>query len=156
MVLSFSLLLHSRRGAAFRHSRAWADIPVPVALAKAVRAAVPTDAEREQYSDTCRVLGGIIVHVASTSRPDVAVGAQLISAAPPSELRQRLSKRILGYLARTADLRITYSKSASAELQCAFLSMTGEDDTSIRRRLHGWPSMQTMPPIVRTPDGSSC
>ena len=109
---------------------AWADIPVPVALAKAVRAAVPTDAEREQYSDTCRVLGGIIVHVASTSRPDVAVGAQLISAAPPSELRQRLSKRILGYLARTADLRITYSKSASAELQCAFSSMTGEDDTS--------------------------
>ena len=64
--------------------------------------------------------------MASTSRPDVAVGAQLVTSAPPSAARHRLSRRVLGYLARTAAMRITYAGTAGAEMQLAFASMSGD------------------------------
>ena len=117
---------------------AWADIPVPAPLAKACRDACPADVEREQYADSCRIMGGIIVHVASTTRPDVAVGAQIVSSAPPSAARHALSRRILGYLARTAALRITYRGDASSELQLAFSSMGGDDGDGGRRAAQPW------------------
>ena len=56
----------------------------------------------------CRVLAGIVVHVATFSRPDVAFAAQFTSSVPSSYARLRLLRRVLGYLARTAELRITY------------------------------------------------
>jgi len=103
---------------------AWADIPVPVALAKACRSAAPGDAEREEYGDECRVIGGILTHVATFSRPDLCVAAQLCASTPPGAARHRLSLRALGYLARTASLRITYSGAVGQALRMAFRSVS--------------------------------
>jgi len=107
---------------------AWADIPVPVALAKACKSAQPSDAEREEYGDSCRIMGGIITHIATFSRPDVCVAAQICSSTPPGEARHRLSRRVLGYLARTASLRITYCGAAGPELRMAFRAVSPDGD----------------------------
>ena len=86
-------------------------------------AAPPDAAEGVEYGDACRVMGGIITHIATFTRPDVAVASQICASTPPGEARHRLSLRTLGYLARTAKLRLTYSGTASSELRMAFMGV---------------------------------
>ena len=106
----------------------WADIPVPVKLAKECRAAQPSRSEYDETNEMCMALAGIVVHVATFSRPDVAYAAHLSSSLPSSYARLRLLRRILGYLARTATLRITYRRDArDAGVRGAFLP--GADGT---------------------------
>ena len=89
---------------------AWADIPVPAALAREVRAARPTAAESEEHDAPCRVMTGIVVHVATFARPDAQFAAQFLSSTPSGACKRRLCRRVLGYLARTRALRITYQE----------------------------------------------
>ena len=93
----------------------------------------------------CRVLAGIVVHVATFSRPDVAFAAQFTSSVPSSYARLRLLRRVLGYLARTAELRITYARSpAAGGLDLAFggppeqLKMPVDADHAVDRSTTGW------------------
>jgi len=51
---------------------AWADIPVPVALAKECKAACPSQTESAEVMDVYMVLVGCIVFIATFARPDVA------------------------------------------------------------------------------------
>ena len=98
---------------------AWADIPVPVALARECRAARPTPVEVAEHDAMCRVLTGVVVHAATFLRVDVQYAAQLLSSLPSCAAKQRLCRRVLGYLARTRDLRITYRRDAGGDVQAA-------------------------------------
>ena len=105
---------------------AWADIPVPLQLARDRRSATPDDAERAEYAEVCGVMGGVITHIATFSRADACFAAQLCASAPPSQVRHRLQRRVLGYLARTASLRVTYRRDAGAAVRMAYIG--GEHD----------------------------
>ena len=50
---------------------------MPTQLAKECREARPCAVETQETEEVCRVLAGIVVHVATFSRPDVAFAAQL-------------------------------------------------------------------------------
>ena len=91
---------------------AWADIPVPVALAKECRDAAPTDAEVIAIAAEYAVLSGSVTFVATFARPDVAYAAYLLATfmARPGKVHLKLARRVLGYLSRTRDLAIVYRK----------------------------------------------
>lgn len=91
---------------------AWADIPVPLQLAKECRAASPTDAEVVANMATYGVLAGSVTFIATFARPDVAYAAYLLATymARPGPLHMKLARRVLGYLSRTRDLAIVYRK----------------------------------------------
>ena len=91
---------------------AWADIPVPLQLAKECRSSKPTDAEVRAVSDAFGVLAGSVTFIATFARPDVAYAAHLLSTfmARPGPVHMKLARRVLGYLSRTRDLAIVYHK----------------------------------------------
>ena len=91
---------------------AWADIPVPVALAKECRDTKPTDAEVLHISNEYGVLVGSVTFIATFARPDVAYAAHLLATfmARPGRVHLKLARRVLGYLSRTRELSITYRK----------------------------------------------
>ena len=91
---------------------AWADIPVPVQLAKECRSSKPTDAEVRAASDAFGVLAGSVTFVAKFARPGVAYAAHLLATfmARPGRVHLKLARRVLGYLSRTRELSITYRK----------------------------------------------
>ena len=95
----------------------WADIPVPLAQARDCRAARPTPTEIEEHDEACRVMTGITVHVATFARPDLAFASQLLSSLKSGPAKQKLCRRVLGYLAKTAALRITYRRDARGAQQ---------------------------------------
>ena len=99
---------------------AWADIPVPLQLAKECRAASPTDAEVVANMATYGVLAGSVTFIATFARPDVAYAAYLLATymAGPGPLHMKLARRVLGYLSRTRDLAIVYRKG------CGDMSMS--------------------------------
>ena len=98
---------------------AWADIPVPVALARECRAARPSEAEIAEHDEVCRVMTGIVVHVATFARPDVQYASQLLSSVQSGAAKRRLCRRVLGYLARTKALRLTYRRDARSDVTAA-------------------------------------
>jgi hypothetical protein len=91
---------------------AWADIPVPLALAKECRDSKPTEAEVRAISPMFGVLAGSVTFIATFSRPDVAYAAHLLSTfmARPGPIHLKLARRVLGYLSRTRELSIVYRK----------------------------------------------
>ena len=93
---------------------AWADIPVPVQLAKDCRDASPDDTEVAASIELYGVLTGSVVFIATFARPDVAYAAHLLSTflVRPGRTHLKLARRVLGYLSRTRDLAITYRKGA--------------------------------------------
>ena len=138
-------ILDRARQYSLHADNSWADIPVPTQLAKECREARPCAVETQETEEVCRVLAGIVVHVATFSRPDVAFAAQFTSSVPSSYARLRLLRRVLGYLARTAELRITYARSpAAGGLDLAFggppeqLKMPVDADHAVDRSTTGW------------------
>jgi hypothetical protein len=91
---------------------AWADIPVPLALAKECREAAPTDAEVHAVSDVYGVMAGSVTFVATFARPDVAYAAYFLATfmSRPGQVHLKLARRVLGYLSRTRELAIVYRK----------------------------------------------
>ena len=91
---------------------AWADIPVPLALAKECHAAAPADAEVLAVTAEYGVLAGSVTFVATFARPDVAYAAYLLATfmVRPGRVHLKLARRVLGYLSRTRDLAIIYRK----------------------------------------------
>ena len=138
-------ILDRARQYSLHADNSWADIPVPTQLAEECREARPCAVETQETEEVCRVLAGIVVHVATFSQPDVAFAAQFTSSVPSSYARLRLLRRVLGYLARTAALRITYARSPAAEgLGFAFggppgqLKMPVDADHAVDRSTTGW------------------
>ena len=74
---------------------AWADIPVPVQLAKDCRDAKPTDAEVAATTDLYGVLAGSVVFIATFARPDVAFAAFFLSTflVRPGQVHLKLARR---------------------------------------------------------------
>jgi hypothetical protein len=93
---------------------AWADIPVPLQLAKECRDAKHTEAEVLAVSASFGVLAGSVTFIATFARPDVAYAAHLLSTymARPGPIHMKLARRVLGYLSRTRDLAIVYRKGS--------------------------------------------
>jgi len=106
----------------------WADIPVPTASVKKLREAKPNETEREQYVAECRALAGVLTQICTFSRPDIAFGTMLVASSPPSKERLELSRRILGYVARTASKCITYRKGVNLGASMSVVTMDGEHD----------------------------
>ena len=93
-----------------------------VALARECRAAKPSPVEAEEHDAVCRVLTGIVVHTATFVRCDVQLlqyASQLLSSLPSGAAKQRLARRVLGYLARTEALRLTYHRDAPGGVTAA-------------------------------------
>ena len=111
----------------------WADIPVPVALAKECKAERPTEQDMADHDAPCRIMTGVVVHVATFARPDVQYAAQLLSSLPSSAPKQRLCRRVLGYLARTKHLRVTYRRDADGGVR-----MLEDADHGDARSITGW------------------
>lgn len=131
---------------------AWADIPVPVQLAKDCRIAVPTDAEVSATMGQYMVLTGSVTFIATFARPDVAFAAHLLStfSARPGPIHLKLARRVLGYISRTRDLAITY-RSGSGDASMSFSPLedgkpdgTGlphtmvDTDHGVERSVSGW------------------
>ena len=91
---------------------AWADIPVPLQLAKECRDAKPNDAEVLAVSAVYGVLAGSVTFIATFARPDVAYAAYLLATfmVRPGHVHMKLARRVLGYLSRTRDLALVYRK----------------------------------------------
>ena len=133
---------------------AWADIPVPVQLAKDCRDAKPTDAEVAATTDLYGVLAGSVVFIATFARPDVAFAAFFLSTflVRPGQVHLKLARRVLGYLSRTRDLAITYRKGGDLTVSFSPLDLgdagavdeTGQPhmlvdtDHGIARSITGW------------------
>jgi hypothetical protein len=100
---------------------AWADIPVPLQLAKECRDAKPTDAEVNAIAASFAVLAGSVTFVATFARPDVAYAAHLLSTfmARPGPVHMKLARRVLGYLSRTRNLAMVYRKG-SGDMSMSF------------------------------------
>jgi hypothetical protein len=100
---------------------AWADIPVPLQLAKECQSAKPTDAEVLANTAPYGVLTGSVIFVATFARPDVAFAAHLLATymVRPGPVHMKLARRVLGYLSRTRDLSITYRKG-SGDMSMSF------------------------------------
>ena len=132
---------------------AFADIPLPVKLAKECTEAVVPDIEVVEVIDIYRVMTGIVVFVATFARPDVAFAAHFLSSfgRRPGHVHLRLARRVLSYLVSTAHMHITYRRSAGS-MQANFkplLDGTGPDeagaphmpvdtDHGISRSITGW------------------
>ena len=131
---------------------AWADIPVPVALAKECAAARPTAAEIALVLDDFCVLSGIVTFVATFARPDVAYAAFLLASYmhAPGPVHLKLARRVLGYLSRTRAVSITYHRGDAtpsvsfSPLDCGLPDETGaphvvaDTDHGVRRSVTGW------------------
>jgi hypothetical protein len=130
---------------------AWADIPVPVALAKEAIAAQPTDAEVAVSIPTYRPMSGVIVFIATFARPDLCYAAHLCGTfnRRPGPVHLRLARRVLAYAVRTAAMRISYSHEPGQ--LCAQFStpreasdepgapvMDVDTDHGVRRSITGW------------------
>ena len=130
---------------------AWADIPVPVALAKECLAAVVTDAEVEEVLAVYCALTGSVIFIATFARPDVAYASHLLSTfmVRPGRVHLRLARRVLGYLSRTRARCLTYRHGA--EMHASFSPLddglpdrTGlphqlvDTDHGVRRSVTGW------------------
>ena len=100
---------------------AWADIPVPLQLAKECQSAKPTDAEVLANTAPYGVLTGSVIFVATFARPDVAFAAHLLATymVRPGPVHMKLARRVLGYLSRTRGLSITYRKG-SGDMSMSF------------------------------------
>ena len=131
---------------------AWADIPVPVAMAKECLRSTPTDAEVVATLDTYGVLVGSIVFIATFARPDVAFSAHFLSTflIRPGPVHLRLARRVLGYLSRTRALAITYRRGG-AKMSMSFspldndkpdktglLHLQCDTDHGVARSITGW------------------
>tara|TARA_B110000046_G_scaffold176712_1_gene202677 strand:- start:649 stop:2127 length:1479 start_codon:yes stop_codon:yes gene_type:complete len=131
---------------------AWADIPVPVALAKECMAAVVTDAEVAEVLAIYCALVGSIIFIATFARPDVAYAAHLLSTfmVRPGRVHLKLARRVLGYLSRTRAMCLTYRRG-TADMQASFSPLddglpdrTGlphqlvDTDHGVRRSVTGW------------------
>lgn len=131
---------------------AWADIPVPAALARECREAVPTAAEVRAVATVYGVLTGSVVFIATFARPDVAFAAHLLSTymAKPGPVHLKLARRVLGYLSRTRDIPLTYRKG-SGDMSMSFTpldspapDLTGQPhmlvdtDHGVARSVTGW------------------
>jgi hypothetical protein len=153
--VSFSLVKYisdlARRFDLFENV-SWADIPVPVQLAKECRDAEPTDAEVRHNIAEFAVLAGSVTFVATFARPDVAYAAHLLStySARPGAIHLKLARRVLGYLSRTRDMAITY-RAGSADASMSFSPLddgkpdrTGQPhlmvdtDHGVERSVTGW------------------
>ena len=131
---------------------AWADIPVPVALAKECQKSRPTLKEIADSLETYTTLVGSIVFIATFARPDVAFAAHFLASymIRPGPAHLRLAKRVLGYLSRTKKLAITYRKGQSdvsftfSPLDNGDADKTGlphlltDTDHGIERSITGW------------------
>ena len=141
---------------------AWADIPVPAALARECRDASPTEAEVRATVDVFSVLTGSIVFVATFSRPDVAYAAHLLSTymARPGPVHMKLARRVLGYLSRTRDLVLTYRRGGG-DVSMSFTPLdTGVPDATglphmlvdtnhdVERSISGWLVMYSGAAVV--------
>ena len=100
---------------------AWADIPVPLQLAKECRDAKPTEAEVNATAAPFAVLAGSVTFVATFARPDVAYAAHLLSTfmVRPGPIHMKLARRVLGYLSRTRELAMVYRKG-SGDMSMSF------------------------------------
>ena len=96
----------------------WADIPVPIALAKECTASTPTEQEILEHIEVYRILVGSVVFIATFARPDVAFAAHFLACflQRPGRVHLRLARRVLGYLSRTRALALAYSRSAGSPL----------------------------------------
>lgn len=131
---------------------AWADIPLPVALAKNCLASVPSAAEITATVEEYGALVGSIVFVATFARPDVAFSAHFLSRflVRPGPLHLQLARRVLGYLSRTRALSITYRKGVGdpqfsfSPLDDGLPDKTGrphlvvDTDHGVARSITGW------------------
>ena len=93
---------------------AWADIPVPVQLAKECSVSKPSDADVLACLEQYAIIVGSIIFIATFARPDVAFAAHFLATfmVRPGPVHLKLARRVLGYLSRTRDLAITYRKGA--------------------------------------------
>jgi hypothetical protein len=105
---------------------AWADIPVPLQLAKECRDAKPTEAEVNATAAPFAVLAGSVTFVATFARPDVAYAAHLLSTfmVRPGPIHMKLARRVLGYLSRTRELAMVYRKG-SGNMTMSFKPLDG-------------------------------
>ena len=152
--VSFSLqrfILDAARRFEVIDDPSWADIPVPVALAKECKAATPSDAEVAAVLPKYRPIVGVINFIATFARPDVGYGSHLCSTfnARPGHVHMRLARRILGYLVRTAAMAITYRQDAPEAVTVSISTprddtlegdphMLVDSDLGIVRSITGW------------------
>ena len=110
-------ILDATRRFGLHVDNSWADIPAPAALVRAVREAQPSLQEVAATTELFRVMSGVVVHVATFLRPDVQFAAQLLSSVAhrAGEDAMRLARRVLGYLARTAHLGLTYRRDTRSD-----------------------------------------
>ena len=131
---------------------AWADIPVPLAMAKEVLKSRPTDVEIAATLPVYNVLVGSITFVATFARPDLAYAAYFLATflVRPGPVHLRLARRVLGYLSRTRGLAITY-RAGSGDTTLSFVPldvdgpdatglphMLADTDHGVRRSISGW------------------
>ena len=131
---------------------AWADIPVPVAMAKECMTARPTDAQVAETLPVYNVLSGSITFVATFARPDLAYAAYFLATflVRPGPVHLRLARRVLGYLSRTRKMAITYRKGGGDTLlsfspddsgapdASGLPHMLSDTDHGVRRSVSGW------------------
>ena len=94
------------------HDVSWADIPVPIALARECMQSVASDTEVADSIEMYSALVGVIVFVGTFARPDVAFAAHFLARfmVRPGPVHLRLARRVMGYLSRTRDFAITYRR----------------------------------------------
>ena len=131
---------------------AWADIPVPVAMAKDCIRAVVSDAEVLECVELYAVQTGSVVFIATFARPDVAYAAHFLATfmVRPGRVHLRLVRRVLGYLSRTKAMSITYRKGSGdpsfsfSPLEDGLPDESGlphmqtDTDHGIARSISGW------------------
>ena len=94
------------------------DAPATRTIIQQCRDATPPAPDTPEFSQLTAdysVITGVIVFIASTARPDVAWYAFFLSSAnsTPTLLHMAMAVRIMQYLHTTAELAITYRKSAN-------------------------------------------
>ena len=131
---------------------AWADIPVPVAMAKECVRTVVSDAEVLECVELFAVQTGSVVFIATFARPDVAYAAHFLATfmVRPGRVHLRLARRVLGYLSRTKEMCITYRKGSGdpsfsfSPLEDGLPDRSGlphmqtDTDHGIARSISGW------------------
>ena len=104
-----SYVLDAGRRFDLHNDNSWADIPVPLQLARECKAAQPTDAEVLECGELYRIMCGVATHIATFGRPDLAFASHYVQTSrkdsyaagtPCSRLRGRWSG-LLSYASHT-------------------------------------------------------